>query len=194
MASEQFVKYFNENLIREDSVLAREIQIKQWVFGPGIPNNHPNIRSDRFIAVDDEIANWNNGTEAIGLNVKDWTTHEWLHFLRHLPEVITEQKMNELDNAFSFSNSRNSEILCAWFSHVIKNEHLSSYDELEAFLIAVGRRKFLSPLYKELAKTEENKLRALGIYKKARRNYHRIATASIDVILGWEDTRYLSHD
>ena len=183
-----------ENLIKEDSVLAREIQIKQWVFGPGIPSNHSIISSDRFIAVDKAIADWNKGTEAVGLNVKDWTTHEWLHFLRHLPETITEQKMNELDNAFSFTNSGNSEILCVWFSHVIKNEHLSSYDELEAFLVGVGRRKFLSPLYKELAKTEGNKLRALGIYKKARRNYHRIATSSIDVILGWEDTRHLSHD
>ena len=194
MSSEQFVDYFNTNLIKGDSSLAQKIDIERWVFGPGIPNNHPIIKSDRFIAVDEEITRWNNGTSALDLTVNNWTTHEWLHFLRHIPESIVAQKMQELDNAFSFSKSANSEVLCAWFIHVIKNEHLSSYDELEAFLVTVGRRKFLAPLYKELSKTEENKQRGLAIYQKARSNYHHISTSTIDVILGWGDRKHLSHD
>ena len=194
MSSEQFVNYFNENLVNGDSTLAAKIKIEKWVFGPGIPNNHPTIKSPRFITVDEEITKWNDGKIAGQLKVENWTTHEWLHFLRHLPESISAQKMDELDNAFSLSKSGNSEILCAWFTHVIKNEYLSSYDELEGFLVKVGRRKFLAPLYKELSRTEKNKMRALAIYKKARSNYHRIATVTIDAILGWEDTRYLYHD
>ena len=50
------------------------------------------------------------------------------------------------------------------------------------FLQLVGRRKFLMPLYKSLLKTETENSLAASIYKKARPNYHYIATASIDAL------------
>ena len=102
--------------------------------------------------------------------------------------------MADLDRTFDLSNSKNSEIIAAWFIHVIKNNYTVAYDKLEAFLVRVGRRKFLAPIYKELAKTEKNKKVGINIYKKARLNYHQIATVTIDGILGWEDVRYLMHD
>ena len=89
----------------------------------------------------------------------------------------------ELDHAYDFSKSGNAEILAAWFLEVIKNNYLSNYDELETFLVQVGRRKFLSPLYREMAKTESNKTKAREIYAKARQNYHSISTTTIDAIL-----------
>jgi leukotriene A-4 hydrolase/aminopeptidase len=194
MSSKQFVKYFNQHLIQGDTVLGEKIKIDKWVYGPGIPDNHPPIKSERFIAVDGEISKWVAGAKATDLIVEKWTTHEWLHFLRHLPNRILKTRMSDLDNTFMLTQSGNSEILCAWFIHVIRNEHHPSYIALEDFLVRVGRRKFLSPLYKELSKTAENKKRGLAIYKRARPNYHLISAITIDGILGWEDTRYLSHD
>ena len=54
---------------------------------------------------------------------------------------------------------------------------------LEDFLIHTGRRKFLNPLYNELAKTDEGLQRARSIYKKARPNYHFVATNTFDKLL-----------
>ena len=51
------------------------------------------------------------------------------------------------------------------------------------FLTKVGRRKFLSPLYKALAATEKGKEFALEVYQKARPNYHFVSVNSIDEIL-----------
>ena len=54
---------------------------------------------------------------------------------------------------------------------------------LEEFLMTVGRRKYLEPLYKELARTEAGKQRAQAIYARARPRYHAVTTGSIDEIL-----------
>ena len=56
---------------------------------------------------------------------------------------------------------------------------------VEEFLMSIGRRKFIKPIYEELAKTPEGKERALQIYRRARPAYHPIAVASIDEVLKW---------
>jgi hypothetical protein len=53
---------------------------------------------------------------------------------------------------------------------------------MEEFLIAVGRRKFLMPLYRAMKEKGEGEL-ACGIYAKARPNYHPISYNSVDELL-----------
>jgi len=194
MSTEKFLDHMRETLIKGDAALAKQINIDAWVYGPGLPDNCPVVKSERFEVVDEAVVKWTSGENAETLGAGEWTTHEWLHFLRHLPNEISVERMTELDQSFKLSNSQNSEIIAAWFIHVIKNNYEVAYDELEEFLVKVGRRKFLAPLYKELAKTEANKKVGIAIYKKARLNYHQISTVTIDGILGWEDIRYLMHD
>ncbi len=57
---------------------------------------------------------------------------------------------------------------------------------LEDFLTRQGRRKFLVPLYRELAKTPEGTERARQIYAVARPGYHPVATLTLDSTLNWE--------
>ena len=193
MTSDRFVEYFNKELIGDDKELAAKVSVNKWVYGPGIPETRTINVSERVAIVDQAVASWENGASPSELGTEKWTTHEWLHFLRQLPSPLSEERLRLLDAEFDFSNSQNAEIIAAWFIHVISNNYKKSYGKLEEFLIKVGRRKFLSPLYKELAKTEQNKKVAIEIYKKARKNYHAISYTTIDGILGWEH-RYLGMD
>jgi len=91
--------------------------------------------------------------------------------------------MTELDEAFGFTDSGNCEILAAWFEHVVRRQYRQGYASLEKFMVTVGRRKFIVPLYKLLVLTPEGKKMAQDIYKKARPNYHTVATSTIDEIV-----------
>lgn len=91
--------------------------------------------------------------------------------------------MQDLDKAFNFTNSGNSEILAAWFIHAVQNKYSAAYPALEKFLVNVGRRKFLTPLYQALIKTPEGKTMAKEIYTKARPNYHFVSINTIDALL-----------
>jgi hypothetical protein len=151
-----------------------------------LPSNVPEVTSKAFEAVDGQLAAWQAGTPAAELATEGWNTHQWLHFLRGLPEQLSETQLAELDAAFGFTTTGNAEILHAWFHPVIRNGYDPADDELEAFLIGMGRRKFLKPLYEELAATDEGLARAREIYAKARPGYHSVSTNTIDEILGWE--------
>jgi leukotriene-A4 hydrolase len=102
-----------------------------------------------------------------------------------LSQIDKAKLMGELDRAFKLTRSGNSEIAFQWLLMSIQNQYAPAYPRLEEFLLSVGRRKFIRPLYQELAKTPEGKKRALEIYRRARPTYHPIAVTSIDADLKW---------
>jgi leukotriene A-4 hydrolase/aminopeptidase len=158
-------------------------EVEQWIYQPGIPSTAPAIESEAFALVDAEVAAWKDGTPAAELSTGGWTTHEWLHFVRGLPAEMTAGQLADLDAAFGFTESGNAEILAAWLDHVVADRYRPAYPALERFLTGIGRRKFLEPLYRRLAATEEGLAMAREIYARARPTYHPLTVATIDKIL-----------
>jgi hypothetical protein len=91
--------------------------------------------------------------------------------------------MEEIDRTFRLTESGNSEIAHQWLLMAIRNRYEAAYQRLEEYLISIGRRKLIKPLYEELVKTPEGRERAAAIYQKARPGYHPIAVATIDEIV-----------
>lgn len=183
MNTEDFIVYLKNELLDGDESVYKELKIDEWIYQPGLPGNFPEVRSRLFEAVDKVVLDFKQGKTAAELPEKEWSSHEWLHFVKNLPADISIEKMSELDQAFNFTNTGNNEVLNAWLELSVKRSYKPADQAVEKFLVNVGRRKFLLPLYKELIKTEEGKKRAIEIYQKARPNYHSVATQTIDELL-----------
>ena len=181
IVTEEFLSYLKENLLDDNF---KGLNVEQWVFESGIPENCPKVNSLRFKNVESSVATFlDSGSEELKYASEKWSTHEWLHFLKHLPESLNLGQMADLDKVFNLSNSGNSEILAVWFLQSIKNDYKPAFENLENFLLKIGRRKFLQPLYLELSKNQEHKIWAKKVYKKARNNYHYVSFNTIDNIL-----------
>ena len=178
--TDQFIadikKYYRDTFdIALDTAMFNE-----WIFTEGLPDDCPIPQSARFENVNEMISRWKKGGELSRDTSKDWSTHEWLHFLKNLPETLTQSEMKELDNFGRFTASGNSEIITQWLVKAVRHQYSPADAKLEEFLVHTGRRKFLVPLYTELLKTPEGRQRAIEIYKKARPNYHFVATNTFD--------------
>ena len=181
IVTEEFLSYLKENLLDDNY---KGINVEQWVFDPGIPKNCPKVNSLRFKNVESSVATFlDGGAEELKVISDKWSTHEWLHFLKHLPESLNHDQMGDLDKVFNLSNSGNSEIVAVWFLQSIKNDYEPAFENLEKFLVKIGRRKFLQPIYLELSKNQEHKIWAKKVYQKARNNYHYVSFNTIDNIL-----------
>lgn len=186
MTTDRFLAHLDEHLLKPNEV---EVNVAEWVDGDELPANAPTPVSDRFTKVEEEIARWEEGTAARELSTSEWSTFEWMHFIRHLPDGLTEARMNELDAAFGFTKTGNAEVLAAWLEQCIRNDHDEAFDRLDQFLNTVGRRKFLVPLYTRMLETEKGRLMAQTIYRSARGNYHSVAVHTIDGLLAWKDNQ-----
>jgi leukotriene-A4 hydrolase len=136
-----------------------------------------------FDEVDAAVKRFAAGTPASQIDTKGWDTQQWLRFLGGLPERVSGAQIADLDRAFGFSRSGNSEILFAWLRIAIRHRYQPAMPALEHFLTSQGRRKFLRPLYDDLMKTSWGPDVARRVYRQARPTYHAVSVATLDTIV-----------
>ena len=202
-----FLAYLKQHLLDKDPALTARVPIDEWISRPGLPATAPKPTSPAFAQVEEQAKRWlQNEIRVAQIPLARWTTQERLHFLKFVQSALEPptssggpadasatqlsqserlRLMGELDRTFKLTRSGNSEIAFQWLMMSIQNKYLPAYPRLEEFLLSVGRRKFIRPLYQELAKTPEGRERALEIYRRARPTYHPIAVTSIDQDLKW---------
>ena len=190
ITTDQFLAYLKQNLLDKNPALAARIPVEEWINKPGLPSAAPRPTSPAFARVEEQSKLWLEGKiTASQIPTAKWTTQEWLHFLKSVQDGLAggspAARMSELDQAFNLTRSGNSEIAFQWLLMSIRNAYRPAYPRVEEFLMSIGRRKFIKPLYEELAKTPEGKERALAIYRRARPTYHPIAVTTIDDVLKW---------
>ena len=182
-----FEAYLRENFLVADASSSR-VAVDEWLRGVGIPEGASTPSSDAFTLVEEQVAYWVGGDRiATSLEVAGWTTFEWLHFLAQLPQSLTTSQLAELDQAFELTSSGNAEIVHQWLLIAIRNDYLPTRDRLERYLLDIGRRKLVLPLYQAMAETADGRSLAMNIYRQARPGYHPITANSVDAVLGWSE-------
>ena len=186
MTTVGFVAELQGKLLDAGPAAAAKAEVQAWIYGPGLPPGIAEPQSPAFGKVDTELARLGAGTPPAALATTGWVTQQWQQFLRNLPQTPTPVdvvRLAELDAAFHFTASGNAEILFDWFQRAITAGYKPAYPALERFLLAVGRRKFIGPLYAALAKTPEGLAFARDVYARARPGYHPLAQLALDGLL-----------
>lgn len=187
MTSDRMLAYMEQKLLTPEEV--KKIGVQEWVYQPGIPANIVPVHSAAFDSVDSQVAKWKAGAPASGIQTSRWSTHEWLHFLGALTDTIPAGRLDDLDKTFHLSSSGNSEIEFAWLRIAIRSHYQPALAALDHFLTSQGRRKFVAPLYADLAKTDWGRKLALDIYRRARPTYHSVTVGTVDKTLGWSGAK-----
>lgn len=183
----QFATYLDQNLVQAKPDLRERASVAEWLYQPGLASGAPRLSADALTRVENSARDFASGqVSSERLPGKTWTTQEWLHFLTSLPEKLDVARMRELDAKFDLTHSQNAEITFTWLLLAVRHRYDPASARLEEFLTSQGRRKFLKPLYEELAKSPEGKERAARIYRQARPGYHPLAVGTVDEILGWK--------
>ena len=184
VTTDVFVDYLKKELLDKDAALAKAFPLDEWINKPGLPAGIPATVSPALSEAE-KIAKVFAASAIVidDVPMKKWSTQETLHFLRCLPENISAKQLKELDDAYHLTQTGNNEILCQWLEMAIRANYEPAYPRVESFLINVGRRIYVKPLYEALIKTPQGKERAKAIYAKARPGYHSITAATIDELM-----------
>jgi leukotriene-A4 hydrolase len=185
MNTDSFIATIKESYQSKHNVALPDTLFEKWIFTTGLPADCPIPVATKFVVIDSALAAYARDGKTLPSKVT-WGTQEWLHFVKNLPEKLTSDQLAALDKFGKFTASGNAEILTAWLVIAIRNDYSPAYDKLEQFLVNTGRRKFLSPLYNALLKTPDGRKLAEAIYKKARSNYHYVATSTFDTLIPHE--------
>ncbi len=182
ITTEIFINYLNDNLLKSSNLSLKSAGIDEWIYNAGLPKEVSAPFSSRFDEAGNMAIQFVQKGELNEGETKKWSSHEWLHFLRALPENISSENLVELDKRFNFTNSGNNEILFEWLMLSIKKQYKPANPVLEKFLTNIGRRKFILPLYKTLLETQEGKSLATKVFSIAKMNYHSVTRQSVEAL------------
>ena len=195
-----------------------EMRMMVWIDGPDLPpvgrGGFPYVESSELKQVEQQVLNYLASGEPLHpgysvpcnasvIDTAGFTTHHWMHLLRTLhtgkdgkPNRLSQVEMAELDKRFGFTRTGNAEIACDWFILSIHSDYRPAYQAMHDFLLKVGRRKFLLPIYEALLAqyvVKDNvyvedfargKEMATEIFLQAEPGYHSVAARSIREMLG----------
>ena len=166
MDTDTFLDYLDDNLLDTEALRRRSTSLHGWT-DKGLPDNCPQVKSARIERVDATLNGWIQGTTASDeLPWNDWMYQERYRFLSNLPDNTEAERLAELDAQWDINATGNNEVLFAWLEQAVRSQHTPAYDRLRTFLVNVGRRKFLTPIYKAMVETGQADL-ARDIYKRS---------------------------
>jgi aminopeptidase N len=181
--TDEFVDYLRKNLLAKNPAIMGDAELDEWLHGSGIPASAQYVNSARLAALDAKRDAWLKGELATNmLETQQWVALEWMHFLNGIDSKANAAQMKELDEAFKLRDTKNNEI---GFRFLLASVH-AGYgvrEPLNAFLMSVGRQKFVVPLYKALLANPNEASWAKGVYAKARPRYHPETQGSVDKLL-----------
>ncbi|TRX56434.1 M1 family metallopeptidase [Thalassomonas sp. M1454] len=184
IGTHDFLEYLDINLISKYPGVVSKEEVNEWVFGQGLPSYAPAPQSNTFDKVAKLSTQWQAGDKQLNeLPTAQWTVHEWLYFINELPRDLSNEQMVALDQEFKLTTSSNAEIAHAWYLLALNAGYDVIKPQLEEYLINIGRRKLIVPLYKQLAESEEGLAWVKAVYIKARPGYHPLAQGTVDGIL-----------
>jgi hypothetical protein len=183
--SQMFLADLRANLVRGDGALEDRLLLDQWVYGTGIPANVASPDPAAFAAVDAASAAYAADRTLNGVAWAGWSTAERMRFLNQLPDTLTAAELARLDDTLGLSATGNNEIRFLWLEAALRNRYEPAVPQAEAFLMSVGRNKFVSPLFEALASQGEwGQAIARRIYAEARPRYHSFTRSRVDALLG----------
>lgn len=186
--TEEFLDYLDKNLIQK-SAGKITLDPKKWIYEPGLPEGHEAPTSKRLMEMAkmaDIFVKGGIDNPNLNVNLDSLTSHEIQYFLRCLPDNMTAVQMSQLDQRFHFTDRKNSEEAFLWLRLSVINNYAEAFPALDKFLVHVGRRKFVKPLYEAMVKNPSTVELANQIYEKARPGYHSVTYNTVDEILQWK--------
>jgi len=177
ITTEEFLTYLNKQLIEPYQI---EMNINAWVYSVGLESDHIVPQSKRFDAcklIAEEFKD-NNLVPDTQIT-SDWSTHEWIHFLRCIPENFNQETLMKLEKRYKLFETGNNEILFEWLQKCIASNYEVALPHVEMFLARVGRRKFVLPLFKSLI-AAGYRSEAQMMFEKLKDNYHAVTSNSVN--------------
>ena len=135
--------------------------------------------------MNDLARSWATGRRPDAETLAALNPNEWQAFLAALPATLPHEECEWFERKFGLSKSDNAEIRVGWLTVAARSGYGPVYDAVESTLIAIGRMKYLRPLYAALAGAgDDAKARGAQIFRAAADRYHPVARALAQRIVG----------
>jgi leukotriene-A4 hydrolase len=179
ITTEDFVDYVKRNLPQA----VKKVDLSRWIHESGLPDSAPEFSSSLIDDVRKVRERWNRGERNLRDAVKSWNVHQTVLFLEELDAPLSSADCAHLETIFNLPATRNTEILQPWYCIAAGSTYERVLPAIRELLGAVGRGKYLKPIYRTLHENPQTRALASEIFAEFKNRYHSVARTAVQRIL-----------
>ena len=179
LRTDQFVEY----LLKRLPDAAKKVNLDSWIHQPGLPESAPSFASRLIDDVRAARKLWDAGKRDLSAIINAWNIDQKILFLEELPPELPHADCQVIERLFAADRTGNCEILLNWYRLAARSSYSKAYPGLREFLSAVGRGKYLKPLYRALHENPSTRSMASELFEQFKDRYHSVARNAVSRIL-----------
>ena len=177
--TEEFLNF----LYKELPAVKIQLDINEWVYGTGFPEDAPVIETKMLEDIDQLIAAYDRGVKPNLEQVEDWSTFQRMLFLQSLPIKMSVDDCIYIEKLFDLRNSRDSYLLSEFYKRAIHSEYTEILPDVISFLNPVGRGRIILPVWRALASNEWSKTLVKDLYQQCKPKLHPMMNQALKKML-----------
>jgi leukotriene-A4 hydrolase len=184
----------SKSFVSANLAILRKVEELDWnalFLTPGMPTYPIDFSNSLANAAHDLAQKWISSRHSHSLSdevhfhtprpdMNNWSSQQKCLFLEDLLEASTSETFSinflaNLDRAFGFGSSQNSEIMLRWQQLCIRANCPWIFEPAVNFLTSQGRMKFVRPILRELRRSQIGGAKVAEIFQVNKDSYHPIA-------------------
>jgi hypothetical protein len=179
ITSEDFLGFLDRRL----AGVGDAVDVRRWIYQPGLPDGAAEVSSPLFDDVLSVEAAYRHGTLPAKERVAGWTTTQQGVFLARLLPRVPSSDCEYFDGLFGLRQTRDGDLLGRFFELAVRSGYRQALPRFESFFSRVGRYQFHEPVFRALADEPWSRREARPILERWRHRHHAHTVTAIERIL-----------
>ncbi len=179
LTTEAFVTFLQQELPE----VVKKVDLDEWLYKPGLAKDAPQFQSKLYDDLVTAAENLKKGILPTQDQIVNWIPDQVYFFLAMLPEVISIENCQDLENLFELKESRDYATIYIFYACAIRSGYQDVLPYVEELVRSCGRSYPLGAVFRALVKEEWSRELARPLFERYRERHHPISVARIESIL-----------
>jgi aminopeptidase N len=160
-----------------------KVDVQQWVYKPGLPEEWHGPKSYLFDEVQQVLNDYQQGTRPTKEQVQDWHRFQFFSFLQGLPRKIPIQDCPYLEDILELEKRNDAGYYSFFYTTCIASGYEAVLPHVEQFMERVGRMLYILPIVRAMIETDWSREHIRPLFERLRDRHHQITIHSIEGLL-----------
>ena len=179
LTTEIFLGYLKQELPE----VFEKVNVQEWVYEPGLPQERHRPKSALYDEVQEVLAAYKQGKRPTREQVGGWRRYQILSFLQALPKQIPVEDCQYLENVLDLPGKNDAAHYSFFYATCITSGYQDVLPRIEEFIGRIGRMLFILHIFRAIIATDWAKGHARRIFEQVRERHHQITVHVISKLL-----------
>ena len=187
MASFQFqsltTEVFLDFLKAELPEVFDKVNVRRWVYEPGLPEEWHRPKSRLFDEVQQILNDFEQGLKPTKEQVQGWHRYQILSFLQVLPRTISVEDCQYFEDILELEKRNDVAFLSYFYVISIASGYQAILPRIEQFMEKIGRMLYILPIVRVMIDTDWSRGYVRPLFERVRDRHHQITVNAIEGLL-----------